>query len=173
MPKTFVDDLEYLGKVILLTFIILSLFVIYNQKDSEGIILLTLACQIILVWILVKRYELKEVFTFFSSLTSTERNKRMFYIISLSILFVVALSLIFRAIIIAQRSVIIYGLIKTSYYQDILLASGLGILILGIFFIIYIIGKKIFNKTMEQLAAPAMLFVIIVIMLNNHIFHNF
>ncbi len=173
MPDSFLSDIEYLGKVMLITFILLSLMVIYNQKVVEGIILLTFAIQITLIWILAKKYDLKEFIEVIGETTANDMPKRYIYLIALSILFIVALSFIFRAIIIVQKSINNYGLIKTTYHQDILFAAVVGTIIIILFILTYFIGKKIFKNPGQQLAVPGILFGILAFMSNTHIFHNF
>lgn len=173
MSDSFLEDIEYLGKVILITLILLSLMVIYNNKVFEGIILLTFAIQIILIWILSKKYELRDLLDSIASTSAANRAKRYGHLVLLSILFVVALSYIFRAIIIAQESINNFGLISSSYHQDIMFAMVLGVLFFIIFTITYIVGRKIFSNNNQQLAVPAVLFGVLFLMLNTHIFHNF
>jgi hypothetical protein len=173
MPDSFLGDIEYLGKVMLITFILLSLMVIYNQKVVEGIILLTFAIQITLIWLLANKYDLKEFIEVLGETSANDMTKRYIYLIGLSILFIVALSFIFRAIIIAQKSINDYGLIKTTFHQDIIFAAVIGTIVIIIFILTYFIGKKIFKNPGQPLAVPGVLFGILAFMSNTHIFHNF
>lgn len=173
MSDSFLEDIEYLGKVVLITLILLSLMVIYNNKVFEGIILLTFAIQIMLIWILSKKYELRDLLDTIASTSTANRAKRYGHLILLSILFVIALSFIFRAIIIAQESINNFGIIRTVYHQDIMLAMVLGVIFFIIFSVTYIVGKRIFNNHNQQLAVPTVLFGVLFLMWNTHIFHNF
>ena len=155
MSESFGEDLLYLAKVILFTFLMVSILAIYQQKVFEGLILLTSVCQIILIWYLVEQYNLNDVIM--GSTPFSYKSRKYMYLAILTILFIIALFFIFRGIIIVQQSFDNYGQIKTSLYFDISVAILIGILILILFILFYFFGKKLFKNLPQQLSIPAMI----------------
>ncbi len=173
MSNFILEDLEYLGKVLLLTFMLLSGLVIYNQKIVEGLILISICCQILIIWILINKYGRAELIKFIKPTSTSDSSGKYVYVLTLIILFIIALSYLFRAVVIAQKSVISYGIIKTSFYNDIIFAVVIGAIILVVFIIIMVGGKRLLNKTDPRSLLPIVITGFLNLMLNNHIFHNF
>jgi hypothetical protein len=146
MTKSFTEDVVYLGKIILLTLIVLSLVVIYNNKLMEGIFLISLCCQILLLWQLVEKYSLPKDYIIFFKKTESSSYKNDSWILISFILLIIALVFLFRALAIVQYSFNNYGQLKSGYLNDILFASGIGIMFLIIFIISTILGNKHFKK---------------------------
>ena len=139
MSGSFAEDLVSLGRILLLTFFLLGIFVIYNQKIAQGIILLALVCQLLLIWILVDKYNLIDTVSSFFEKTGATSTRSYLYVIILGFTFIIGFFFLFRAIIIIQQSILNYGSIKTNYYMDIILAAtfGIGVLIIFIALSIY------------------------------------
>jgi hypothetical protein len=135
MPGSFYDDLAYIGKIILITLIVLSIAIIYNGKLMEGIILLSFSIQLILIWLLDKKYEFPRHFLLDFTTKPPQRMGNYTKIILLSIFFIVGLLFIFRAIAIIQHSISNYGIIKSDFNFDIILAGTIG----GICFILLVL----------------------------------
>lgn len=154
MPATFYEDIEYLGKVILITFMLVSGLVIYNQKILEGIILLTFCVQIFLLWSILKKHDLSEIFSLQNSETKPYEMQRYLHMCVSIILFIIALFYLFRALAIIQQSFINYGTIKTSWYDEIYFTSIIGIIIFIIFIALIVFGKKYFNKINARILLP-------------------
>jgi len=173
MTKSFLEDLLYLAKVTLVTFFILSLLVIYNQRFLEGLILLTFVCQLLLIWILMEKYDLSELLSSIAETSSALKNKRYLHLVVLAVTFVAGFLYLFRAIVIAQQSLMNHGIIKSNLYTDILIAGALGAIILVSFLVLYFVGNKFFNRSKTQIMLPTSLFWILIIMWNIHISHNF
>lgn len=173
MTKSFSEDLLYLAKVTLVTFFLLSLMVIYNQKLLEGIILLTFVCQLLLVWILVEKYDLNELLKSIANTSSALKNKRYLHLVVLAITFVAGFFYLFRAIVIAQQSLMNHGFIKSNLYTDIMIAGALGAIILVTFLVLYFVGNNFFKKSKTQIMLPTSLLWLLIIMWNIHISHNF
>ena len=134
MSASFAEDMEYLGKIILLTLLVLSISIIYNQRFIEGIILLTICCQISLIWWLIKNQNISDLMTISKNVPEAKRHLR-FIIVGISvIIFLAGFVFLLRAVAIAQHSFIIHGAVKSVFYTDILIAGVLGGVLLGIFF---------------------------------------
>ena len=146
MPGSFTEDLEYLGKILLITFILLSLVVLYNQKILEGIIMISFCFQILLLWLMVQKFDLSSDLPKIFPVERSKKNIKYLLIIVMGVLFVLSISLIFRAIALVQHSLENYGMIKSDYTYDILLASILGIIILVIFFVQLFLSRRYLKK---------------------------
>ena len=173
MAGSFIKDLEYLGKVLLLTFLVLSCIVIYKQHVIEGIILITFCFQIILLWLMVQRYSFPENIGINNLTTKSKQTIKYLHIIGCFFLFIVAIIFLFRALVIVQHSVINYGSIKNNLYPDIYFAVIIGSIILVIFFILISYGNKLLKKNRLDVIAATFISGFSIFMLNNHIFHNF
>ncbi len=152
MSASFMEDLEYLGKVLLFTFVFLSMLVIYNQKVVEGIILISFCCQFGLLWILIKDYWSSENIPTLKRLSSNENNRYINYLhlIITIFLFFFAIYFIFRAVAILQHSIINYGSIKTSFYSDIIIAAIIGFCAMVTFVILVLVGNKYLKENVTE-----------------------
>ena len=160
MPATFYEDIEYLGKVILLTFMLVSGLVIYNQKFLEGIILLSFCVQIFLLWSILKKHDISEIFSLQNPKTKPYEMQRYLHLSVSIILFIIALFYLFRALAIIQQSFINYGTIKTSWYDEIYFTSIIGIIIFIIFIALIVFGKKYFDRINTRILLPIIFFKI-------------
>jgi hypothetical protein len=145
MSSSILEDLEYLGKVLILTFMLLSCVVIYNQKYIEGIILITLCCQIFLIWALINQFGISEIFESIKVESNSNNMGWVAYLLILIISLIAALFYLFRAIVIAQQSIINYGVVKSNFYNDIFIAAVIGSITLIIFIVLYFVGKRFFK----------------------------
>lgn len=142
MPAEFIDDIEYLAKIVLITFIVLSLIIIYNQKFIEGLLLISICIQFILIWILIRKYKVTlEIKNFKSSIEDENNSKYIFLIIGI-IIFILGINFIFRGVAIVQHSIMTYDVLKNDYYSDLVFSISIGILLFVISLIMIIIGSK-------------------------------
>jgi hypothetical protein len=169
MSGSITDDLINLGKIFLLTFFLLGFIVIYNQKVFEGIILLSIVCQLLILWILVDNYDLVDTLKSYFETTNASTSRRYFFISVLALSFILAFFFIFRAVIIIQNSYIEYGVIKSQYYSDIIIAMAIGLGILILFIILIINNNKILKGSNQKLMVPNLLILLLIFMLSNHI----
>jgi len=151
MSGSFKEDLEYLGKILLMSFFIASLIVIYNQKFLEGIILFSLACQILILWILVEKYDLLENITTIESNSSTATDRIYLYLVAMIITFITGLFFIFRAIIMIQQSFSTYGSIKYNLYDNIIIDGVVGAVVFSLFILFTVLGKKYIDKRRKRI----------------------
>jgi hypothetical protein len=151
MSDSFVNDLVYLGKIIILTFFALSFIVIYNNKIMEGIILITLCVQILLLWLLIERYKLPDnlILTTFSE-KSKKTNNYLHFILSI-LIFALALSFLFRILIITQFSYVNEGEIISDYYPNLIFSGIISIGLFGLFIFIVFIGNRYLKKNNDAI----------------------
>lgn len=145
MTSSYSEDMVYLGKIVLLTLIVLSLVVIYNNKLLEGIILMSFCFQLLLFWLLMDKYTLPENFIIYSKIKKFRSPGDLLNSVILFIFFILALIFIFRAIAIIQFSFTTHGLIKPEYYNNIFFAGGIGSVFIIVFVLIVIIKYRKFN----------------------------
>ena len=139
---------KYLVKVLLFTFIILSFVVIYNNKIIEGIILITFCCQILLIWSLFENFEPSEILGYMNKDSNSDSNKfnsYLYLVLPISLL-ITAIIFIFRAIVIAEYSFIIYGSIRSDLYFEIIFSASLGSMMFILFMLLTVYRKKISDK---------------------------
>jgi hypothetical protein len=150
MPGTFNEDIVYIGKMILITWIVLSLAIIYNGKVLEGLVLFSFSVHIILGWLLNKKYKVPDEFinSFKFGFTNKNRNIGLFLMI---ILFLSSLWFIFRAITIIQHSFNNYGSLKPSYYFDIVIAAIIGGLLGIVLLCIYYYSRPAKSRSKKKL----------------------
>jgi uncharacterized membrane protein len=148
MSESFGKDLEYLAQVTLLTFIILSLVVIYNQKIAEGIILLTFCIQLLLIWLIFEKYDTAELIKVFSFNTNPKLKEGNSYFPFLGVfgLFIAGLILLFRGLVLAQHSIITFNEIQADRYFEIMVFSIVGLVIVILAVILYITRLKLEKK---------------------------
>ncbi len=146
MTASFVDDLKYLVKVLLFTFIILSFVVIYNNKTIEGIILITFCCQILLIWSLFEDFEPFEILGYMNKYSDSHKFNSYLYLLLPISLLITAIIFIFRAIVIAQYSFIIYGSIRSDLYFEIIFSASLGSMMFILFMLLSVYRKKNSDK---------------------------
>jgi hypothetical protein len=105
----------------------------------EGIILLSFSIQLILFWLLDKKYEFPGQFIINFNTDRPQRIGNYSKIILLSIFFIAGLLFIFRAIAIIQHSIANYGKVKVDLHFDIILAGVIGTIFMCLLFaIIYL-----------------------------------
>lgn len=173
MSESFAEDLGYLAKVTLITLMLLSLVVIYKQKVMEGIILITFCIQCLLIWILITKFYLFENITIFNYEPKSKKFNNYLRLIGTIILFIIAISLIFRAVVIIQHSIINYGSIKSNFHFEIIVSAIIGISLL-IVFLFLIVFRRNTLKNINLTATTTAIFIgLLAIMLNTHISHNF
>jgi hypothetical protein len=112
----------------------------------EGIILLSFSIQLILFWLLDKKYEFPSQFLI--SITNDQQQRISNYskIILLSFFFIVGLLFIFRALAIVQHSIANYGQIKTDFHFDIIIAGVIGGIFIGLLIALILLNYKQIKK---------------------------
>ena len=132
------EDILYIGKIILITWIVLSLAIVYNGKILEGLVLFSFSIHILLGWLLKKRYKIPvDLFNRFTiGIKKTEKGISMGFII-IVLLLLSGLWFIFRAISIVQHSYINYGTLRPVYNNDIIFAGLIGILLIITLIVFY------------------------------------
>ena len=152
MPDSFINDMEYIAKVILFTFILLSLLVIYKQKVLEGIILLTFCIQLFLIWLLIKKYDQYDIYSSLKFQTNFNKERNVLYTIGLASLFIIGIGFLFRGIAIAQHSIINYGVVESEFQNDIIAPIIIGSIAIVIFIALNVYINQTKKKTKLELS---------------------
>jgi len=154
MAGEFIDDIEYLAKIVFITFILLSFIIIYNQRYIEGLLLISICIQFILIWILIRKYKVtSEIREFTGSIEKKDNQKYIFLGVGI-LFFILGINLLFRGVAIVHHSIIVYDVIKEKYYSDLFYSIIMGSILFVVSILFIVVGSKSIKKNQAEPASP-------------------